>query len=70
MGFTVSHPYTTALIALGFSFLPTIGIAGLMLGALLRGDRPWSEPRLQVQVPNSGTRSRWGVPLPATAQGS
>lgn len=36
---TFAHPYGLQLISLWLSFLPVVAIGGLMVGALLRGDR-------------------------------
>ncbi len=36
---TFAHPYMTQVVAFWISLLPVAGVAGLMLAALLRGDR-------------------------------
>ncbi len=47
---TFAHPYTTQVVSLWLSFLPVLGIGGLMIGALVRGDR--GRVRLQhIRVP-------------------
>jgi hypothetical protein len=50
---TFAHPYSTQLISLFLSFIPIAAIGGLMVGALLRGDR--GKVRIQhVRVPARG----------------
>lgn len=44
---TFAHPYLTQVIALWLSFVPVAGMAALMIGAALRGDRG----RVRIQVP-------------------
>jgi hypothetical protein len=47
---TFAHPYSIQLISLWLSFLPVAAIGGLMVGALVRGDR--GKVRIQhVRVP-------------------
>ncbi|MFN2449025.1 MAG: hypothetical protein ABR508_04420 [Candidatus Baltobacteraceae bacterium] len=36
---TFAHPYATQLVALWLSFIPVAGVAGIMIAALVRGDR-------------------------------
>lgn len=36
---TFAHPYGLQLISLWLSFLPVLAIGGLMIGAVVRGDR-------------------------------
>ena len=50
---TFAHPYSTQVLALWFSFLPVIGMLGLMAGALARGDRGFRRKvRISVPVPS------------------
>lgn len=46
---TFAHPYVTQLIALWFSFVPVVGIAALMIGACLRGDRGFRR-RIRIEL--------------------
>lgn len=47
---TFAHPYSIQVAALWLSALPVIAMAGLMLGAALRGDR--GRARIRVPVPS------------------
>lgn len=47
---TFAHPYITQVVALWLSVLPAAGMAGLMIGAAIRGDR--GRARIQVPVPS------------------
>lgn len=47
---TFAHPYFTQVVALWLSALPVIGMAGLMIGAAIRGDR--GRARIRVPVPS------------------
>jgi hypothetical protein len=48
---TFAHPYTTQVAAFWISLLPVVSMVGLMIGALVRGDR--GRPRLShIRVPN------------------
>lgn len=46
---TFAHPYVTQVVALWLSGIPVIAMAGLMIGAALRGDR--GRARIHVPVP-------------------
>lgn len=46
---TFAHPYSIQLVALWLSALPVVAMAGLMIGAAVRGDR--GRARLRVSVP-------------------
>ena len=46
---TFAHPYILQVVALWVSALPAVAMAGLMVGAALRGDR--GRARLHVPVP-------------------
>lgn len=47
---TFAHPYMTQVVALALSGVPVLAMAGLMLGAALRGDR--GRARIRVPVPS------------------
>lgn len=47
---TFAHPYITQVVALWFSVLPVAGIAALMVGAAVRGDR--GKTRIHLQGPS------------------
>lgn len=47
---TFAHPYVTQVIALWLSVLPVVSMAGLMVGAAIRGDR--GKVRLRVSLPS------------------
>ena len=47
---TFAHPYIIQLLALWLSFLPIAGIAALMAGALVRGDRGFRR-KISIHVP-------------------
>jgi len=50
---TFAHPYSLQVLALWFSFLPVLGMAGLMAAALMRGDRGFRRKvRISVPVPS------------------
>lgn len=46
---TFAHPYITQVIALWLSVLPIAGMAGMMVGAAIRGDR--GKARIHVPLP-------------------
>jgi hypothetical protein len=46
---TFAHPYVIQVIALWLSALPVAGMAGLMIGAAIRGDR--GRARIHVPLP-------------------
>jgi hypothetical protein len=46
---TFAHPYSIQVIALWLSFVPVAGMAALMVGAALRGDR--GPARIHVSLP-------------------
>ena len=46
---TFAHPYITQLIALWLSAAPVVAMAGLMVGAAIRGDR--GSARIHVPLP-------------------
>lgn len=46
---TFAHPYPLQVVALWLSVLPVLGMAGLMIGAAIRGDR--GRARIRVPVP-------------------
>jgi hypothetical protein len=47
---TFAHPYLTQVVALWLSVLPVAGMAALMIGAAIRGDR--GRARIRVPVPS------------------
>jgi branched-subunit amino acid transport protein len=50
---TFAHPYVTQVVALWLSFVPAVGMAALMAGALARGDRGFRRKiRISVPVPS------------------
>lgn len=50
---TFAHPYITQLVALWLSFLPIAGIAALMIGSLVKGDR--GQVRIRMSGPGGHT---------------
>jgi hypothetical protein len=49
---TFAHPYGAQVLALWLSFLPVLGVIGMMVAAGLRGDRGFRQKaRIRIAVP-------------------